>query len=88
MKYGFLHFELDTERFDLVRKGEKVVIQPQALTILSILLGNRNNLMLNGDLIQKLWSGRIVSDSTLSSQIKILRRILGNDHVPASGPRR
>lgn len=79
MKYRFLHFELDTERFDLRRKGEKVVIQSQTLAILSMLVRNSDKLMFKEDLIQQLWSGRTISDSALSSQIKILRQILGDD---------
>ncbi|NRD90088.1 hypothetical protein C8024_12385 [Sphingopyxis sp. BSNA05] len=79
MKYRFLHFALDTERFELLRKGKMVVIQPQAFAILTMLVEKRDKLMLKEELVRQLWSGRTISDSALSSQIKMLRRILGDD---------
>ncbi|CAO1653925.1 winged helix-turn-helix domain-containing tetratricopeptide repeat protein [Parasphingorhabdus sp. NYA22] len=79
MKYRFLEFELDAERFDLLRKGEKVAIQPQTLAILSMLVNNHDKLMLKEELVQHLWNGRNISDSALSSQVKVLRRILDDD---------
>lgn len=79
MKYRFLNFELDAERFELLKNGGKVIIQPQALAILSMLVRNRENLVLKQDMLLQLWGGRTISDSALSSQIKVLRRILGDD---------
>ncbi|WP_321323166.1 winged helix-turn-helix domain-containing protein [uncultured Parasphingorhabdus sp.] len=78
MKYRFLHFELDTERFELLRRGEKLLIQPQALAILGILVRNHGKLVRKEELVRQLWNNRSISDSALSSQIKALRRILGD----------
>ncbi|AMO72104.1 winged helix-turn-helix domain-containing protein [Sphingorhabdus sp. M41] len=79
MKYRFLNFELDPERFELFQNGEKVVIQPQALAILLMLVQNQGNLLPKQDMLRQLWAARTISDSALSSQIKALRRILGDD---------
>tara|TARA_R110001606_G_scaffold301067_1_gene448731 strand:+ start:2348 stop:3910 length:1563 start_codon:yes stop_codon:yes gene_type:complete len=79
MKYRFLNFELDAERFVLLKNGERVVIQPQALAILSMLVLNAGNLVRKQHVILQVWQGRTISDSAMSSQIKILRRILGDD---------
>jgi TolB-like protein/Tfp pilus assembly protein PilF len=79
MKYRFLNFELDTERFDLSRNGKKVDIQPRPLAILSMLVQNGDHLVLKQDIFSTVWQGRSISEGALSSQIKALRQILGDD---------
>jgi adenylate cyclase len=79
MIYRFESFELDTDRLEL-RKGDTVVpMEPQALALLSLLVANNERAVLKDELIEKIWKGRIVSESAISSRIKKVRRALDDD---------
>lgn len=77
MKYRFLTFELDTDRFDLIKNGKQVDIQPQALAILMMLVQNHDHLVHKQDIFTKLWGGRSVSASALSRQPIIRKPLCG-----------
>tara|TARA_R110000868_G_scaffold63877_12_gene192301 strand:+ start:135 stop:299 length:165 start_codon:yes stop_codon:yes gene_type:complete len=54
MKYRFLNLELDTDRFDLIKNGKQVDIQPPALAILMMLVQNHDHLVHKPDIFTKL----------------------------------
>ncbi|QLC25225.1 tetratricopeptide repeat protein [Parasphingopyxis algicola] len=78
-QYKFDEFELDTERFELRRNGERIFVQPQPMALLILLIENRHRLLDKDEIIESLWAGRVMSESALSSQIKALRKLLGDD---------
>ncbi|QLC25356.1 transcriptional regulator [Parasphingopyxis algicola] len=79
MIYWFEGLELDPGRFELRRRGVPVLIQPQALDLLFLLVERHPNLVTKDEIVDHIWQGRAISDSALSSQIKALRKILGDD---------
>lgn len=79
MIYRFNDFELDTDRFELRRCGNPCSIEPQVFDLLHHLIVNRDRVSTKDELIASVWSGRIVSDSALSSRIKAARRVIGDD---------
>lgn len=77
-----LHFEqcvLDTKRRELRRGGEAVAVQPQVFDLLVYLIENRDRVVSKDDLLNAVWNGRIVSESTLISRINAARRAIGDD---------
>jgi DNA-binding winged helix-turn-helix (wHTH) protein/Flp pilus assembly protein TadD len=77
--FRFDAFELDCAKRELRRGGEVVPVEPQVFALLHLLVENRDRAVSKDEIIERVWSGRIVSDSALSSRIKSLRRALGDD---------
>jgi TolB-like protein len=77
-----LYFEkylLDTERRELRRGESPVPVQPQVFDLLVHLIENRDRVVTKDDLLEAVWNGRIVSESTLISRINAARRAIGDD---------
>jgi DNA-binding winged helix-turn-helix (wHTH) protein/pimeloyl-ACP methyl ester carboxylesterase len=83
MIYFFENYALDIDRRELRRGAEVVAVEPQVFDILAYLVSHRERIISNNDLIASVWSGRIVSESTLSSRIATVRHAIGD-----SGERR
>lgn len=77
--YRFEAFELDTARFELRRGGVPVAVEPQVLSLLALLVANRDRMVPKDEVIARIWNGRVVSDAALSSRMKSLRQALGDD---------
>ena len=78
MIYQFDHFELDMDRFEL-RAGDEVrALEPQVFALLAFLVEHRERLVPKEELFEKLWDGRVVTDSALTSRIKSARQALGD----------
>ncbi len=78
MSFRFIDFEVDLERQELRRAGTIVHIEPQVFDLLVYLIRNRDRVVGKDELIDTVWQGRIVSESTLSSRISAARRALGD----------
>jgi DNA-binding winged helix-turn-helix (wHTH) protein/tetratricopeptide (TPR) repeat protein len=76
--YTFEDYSLDTERRELRRGGHLVAVEPQVFDLLQFLIPNRTRVVSKDELIAEVWHGRIVSESTLSSRITLLRRAIGD----------
>lgn len=79
MVYRFDAFELDMDRFELRRDGVPVAVEPQVFALLALLVTNRERMVPKGEIHERIWSGRIVSDAALSSRIRSVRRAIGDD---------
>ena len=77
MIYHFEQFELDIARFELREDGAVQPLEPQVFIVLAYLIEHRERLVPKNELFEKLWDGRVVTDSTLTSRIKSARRALG-----------
>jgi len=80
MPYRFDRFVFDPER-GLLDAGEPVPLEPQALDLLRYLVENRGRIVTRDELMERIWDGRIVSDAALSTQIRAVRRALGDDKI-------
>lgn len=78
MIYTFEDYSLDTDRLELRRGAERVQVDPQVLDLLQYLIANRERVVSKDDLIANIWSGRIVSESTLTSRITAVRQAIGD----------
>jgi DNA-binding winged helix-turn-helix (wHTH) protein/predicted ATPase len=72
--FVFENLALDIERRELTRGSRQVAIGPQVFDLLVYLLRNRERVVSKDDLIQGVWNGRIVSESTLASHINAVRK--------------
>jgi TolB-like protein len=79
MIYRFGSFELDTARVELRSGGVVCPVEPQVFALLALLVENRERLVSVDELIEKVWDGRVVSDSAVASRIKSARQALGDD---------
>jgi TolB-like protein/Tfp pilus assembly protein PilF len=75
----FSDCEIDVAAFELRRSGQPCAVEPQVFELLLYLAKNPDRLVTKNDLIENVWGGRIVSDSTLASRIKSARRAIGDD---------
>lgn len=74
VRYFFEDFVLDPRRAELTRAGAPVAVEPQVFDLLVHVIANRHRVVSKDDLIQSVWKGRIVSESTLTSRINAARR--------------
>ena len=79
MIYLFADAELDTDRRELRVAGSYVAVEPQVFALLLLLVEHRNRTVTKHEILASVWSGRIVSDSAVSSRIKSVRRAIGDD---------
>jgi DNA-binding winged helix-turn-helix (wHTH) protein len=77
--YSFGDCTLDDQRRELWRAGAPVSVGPQVFDLLAYLLQNRERVVSQDDLLAAVWKGRIVSESTLRSQINAARGAIGDD---------
>ena len=75
----FGSFELDTALFELRQGEERVAVEPQAFDLLVYLAKNHDRTVTREEIFAEIWGGRIVSDAALSSQIKAVRKAVGDD---------
>ena len=81
MIYEFGAFALDSNKAELRQNGENIGVEPQVFALLMVLVENRERLVSKDEIIEKVWDGRIVSESALSSRVKSARKALGDDGV-------
>lgn len=78
LPFRFKNYALDVDRRELRRGTELVAVEPQVFDLLVYLIGNRDRVVSKDDLIEGVWGGRIVSESTLTSRINAVRRAIGD----------
>ena len=79
MIYRFAHFELDVGRVELRAGGVAVAVEPQVFALLRFLIENRSRVVTKDEIVEKIWNGRFVSDSAISSRVKSARQVIGDD---------
>src|SRR5258705_9050112 len=78
VQFHFSDHVLDVNLRELTRGGESVAVEPQVFDLLIHLIQNRDRVVTKDDLIETVWDGRIVSESTLTSRINAARRAVGD----------
>ncbi|QGX97484.1 tetratricopeptide repeat protein [Roseovarius faecimaris] len=81
MKARFGNCEIDTDARRLCRDGEIVDMEPQVFDVLATLIDSKDRVLSKDDLIERVWGGRIVSDTAVTSRIKAVRGAVGDDGV-------
>ncbi|MFT4888848.1 MAG: TolB-like protein/Tfp pilus assembly protein PilF [Pseudohongiellaceae bacterium] len=79
MRFKFNNYILDSKRFELSKDGVAVHAEPQIVALLLLLIENSERMVGKEEINQTVWNGRAVSEAALSSRIKTLRQLLGDD---------
>lgn len=79
MTFQFDDFVLDPGRRELRRAGALIAVEPQVFDLLEYLIRNREHVVTRDDMLDAIWNGRVVSESTLSSRINAARRALDDN---------
>jgi TolB-like protein/tetratricopeptide (TPR) repeat protein len=76
--FSFGDYAIDVDRRELTRGSEPISLGPQVFDLLVYLVQNRERVASKDDLLEAVWSGRIVSESTLRSHINAVRKAVGD----------
>jgi TolB-like protein len=76
--FRFTDHVLDVARRELRRDGELIAVEPQVFDLLEHLVRNRDRVVTRDDLLDAIWGGRTVSESTLASRINAARKAVGD----------
>jgi predicted ATPase/DNA-binding winged helix-turn-helix (wHTH) protein len=76
--YVFEDYELDLPRYELRHAGKPVRIEPQVFNLLVYLVQHRDRVVTKEELLERLWAGRFVSETTLTSRLTLARRAIGD----------
>ncbi len=78
MLYVFEDYALDTDRRELMKANRPIAVQPQVFDVLAFLIANRGRVVTKDELIEAVWDGRVVSESSLTSRINAARSAIGD----------
>ena len=81
MIYRFGPFELDMDKIELRADGGVCPVEPQVFSLLALLVENRERLVTKEEIVEKVWDGRVVSESAVASRVKSARKVLGDDGI-------
>lgn len=76
--FQFDDFVLDHDAFELRCGSALVPVEPLVLELLALLLAQPGVVVSRDALMEQIWTGRIVSDTTISTAIKSARKALGD----------
>jgi DNA-binding winged helix-turn-helix (wHTH) protein len=68
--YRFNQCTLDTERYQLSLRDKPVSVEPLVFDLLVYLVEKRDRVVTREELLDKLWSGKVVTDSALGARLK------------------
>lgn len=77
--YRFADCEVSPRLFELRRGGAVVHVEPQVFSLLTHLIRHRDRVVAKSELLDAVWGGRFISESALTSRMKMLRRAVGDD---------
>ena len=78
MRFLFDDYMLDIEQRELRHSGEPIPLEPLVFDLLVHLVANRDRVLSKDNLLDAVWSGRIVSESALASCIAAVRRAVSD----------
>lgn len=78
MLLSFDDFVLDTARRELRGATGLIAVEPQVFDLLTYLIRNRDRVVSKDDILAAVWSGRLVSESALTTRINAARRAIGD----------
>jgi TolB-like protein/cytochrome c-type biogenesis protein CcmH/NrfG len=78
MKFFFSNQILDTDTRELSRSDMPISLEPQVFDLVVHLMENRDRVVSKDELIDKIWNGRHVAESTLTSRINAARKAVGD----------
>ena len=77
--YHFEDVTVDSARFQVLRAGAPLALEPKALDVLLFLIERRDRLVLKEELLEGVWRDTFVTPNALTRVIAQLRKALGDD---------
>ena len=77
--YTFGAFELRVDRYELLREGRPIRMEPKPLEVLAELLRHAGELVTKTELMDTVWAGRVVTESVITRCINRLRLALEDE---------
>ena len=77
----FGRFLLDLRRRELLADGVPVLIGSRAFDVLAVLVEGGGQLVTKNDLMERVWPGAVVEESTIQVHISAIRKALGPDRA-------
>jgi TolB-like protein/cytochrome c-type biogenesis protein CcmH/NrfG len=78
MLFTFGDCSIDCDLREIRRGDALVAVEPQVFDVLVYLIRHRDRVVSRDDLLEGVWGGRIVSESTLSSRVNSARSAIGD----------
>ena len=79
MRHAFADCLLDTGTLTLTRSGAPVPVEPQVFDLIRLLVENPGRVVTRDEIVERVWGGRIVSESAISARIAAARKAVGCD---------
>ena len=79
MIFEFADFQLDQQRRELRKGSGHVALEPKALALLVLLISQRHRAVSKDEIFEAIWPGVFVTDASLSTSIRQIRKALGDD---------
>jgi TolB-like protein/Tfp pilus assembly protein PilF len=76
-QFEFGAFRLDSQNGMLFRGGDRVALPPKVAELLVALVQAAGGVLTREELLQRLWPDTVVEEGSLTSQISLLRKALG-----------
>ncbi len=78
MIYAFGDCEFHSELYTLTRAGQQIHLRPKVYRTLTYLIEHRDRVVSKDELGNSVWDGRFVSNTTIESTVKAVRRAAGD----------
>ena len=78
MIYQFDKFSINTGLYELSRQDQPLSLEPLAFDLLVYLIQHRDRVVARDELLDNLWSGKVVTDSALAARMKDTRKAIGD----------
>ncbi len=78
MILAFSNVEIDPAKGEVRREGQPVAVAPRVVSLLHLLASNADRMVSKDEIVDKIWHGRVISDSAISTSIKEARQAIGD----------
>jgi DNA-binding winged helix-turn-helix (wHTH) protein/tetratricopeptide (TPR) repeat protein len=78
-RYQFEQCEVDPAGYRLLVRGESVAMEPRVFELVVYLIEQRDRVVSKDELLERLWAGKYVTESTLTRAVYEARRALGDN---------
>lgn len=79
VRYSWDEFVLDLDAYRLERAGSRLVLEPKAFALLTLLVSRPGHLFTKQEIFDAVWPDTAVSDQALTRVVAQIRKVLGDD---------
>ena len=78
MILAFSNVEIDPAKGEVRRDGKPVAVAPRVFSLLHLLAANADRMVTKDEIVDKVWDGRVISESAISTSVKEARQAIGD----------